>query len=430
MGRVCLGIMGWAMVWSAVWLGALEQVARGADEDDTKGSLVIIGGVIRSSESAIWSRLIDLAGGPGAKIAVFPTASGDPIPTGNRSVDALKRYGAEAFLVPVALSKIGVDYRQVVADPNWVERVRGASGVFFVGGAQANITRALRSADGNNTPILDAVWQVYRRGGVVAGYSAGAAIMSSVMCKEAGMVLRTLRHGVTLGKEVDQGFGFLNHDWFVEQHCLTRGRFARALAIMDAQGVDYGIGVDDNTALVVERNTELEVIGQRGVVMLDMSEARHDSLIRGFNLHNVKLSYLDHGDRLNLRTLEVTPANHKLRGTKIDPQAPGFDPDYDEDQFESNILGDTTLANLMTTLIDNRQPQAVGLAFDGSEARKGPTAGFEFRFYREPDSVGWFSDAEGDDAYTVLNIHLDIRPVEVGGPLYQTRARDLEASGR
>jgi hypothetical protein len=153
-----------------------------------------------------------------------------------------------------------------------------------------------------------------------------------------------------------------------------------------------------------------------------MSNASRDKSTPAFNVKNVKLSYLDHGDRLNLQTRAVTPAKHKLQGRKIDPFAPDFNPDSDEDQFETNILGNTTIANVMTQLIWNRQSQAVGLAFDGLKSRIGPTSGFEFRFYRERDSLGWYSDAEGDDAFTVINIHLDIRPVQVALNAFRAEA--------
>ena len=65
------------------------------------------------------------------------------------------------------------------------------------------------------------------RGGVVAGSSAGAAVMSRMMFREARSVLRTLENGVQMGKELAPGLGFLDPSWFVDQHCLARGRFAR-----------------------------------------------------------------------------------------------------------------------------------------------------------------------------------------------------------
>ena len=72
------------------------------------------------------------------------------------------------------------------------------------------------------------MWDVYRRGGVVVGTSAGAAVMSHIMYRDARNVLETLNKGVSMGHEIAYGLGFLDATWFVEQHSLTRGRFARA----------------------------------------------------------------------------------------------------------------------------------------------------------------------------------------------------------
>lgn len=92
----------------------------------------------------------------------------------------------------------------------------------------------LVNQDESPTPLLEAIWHVYRSGGLVAGTSAGAAVMSRAMFVEADFVLPVLTDGVQVGKEVDHGLGFLPRDCFVDQHFLTRGRFGRALVAMQA----------------------------------------------------------------------------------------------------------------------------------------------------------------------------------------------------
>ena len=187
----------------------------------TKGSLVIVGGGLRFNNDEIWGRIVALAPAPDGtkpKIAVFPTASANPVTTGTRIVEALKRYGAEAFVVPVAMRSMEQPYEQAVQDPQLVESVKSAHGVFFSGGSQRHITTALYTKEGKHTPMLDAIWAVYRGGGVIAGTSAGAAVMSHVMCRDARKVLATLQDGVKMGREVDRGLGFLDADWFVDQH--------------------------------------------------------------------------------------------------------------------------------------------------------------------------------------------------------------------
>jgi cyanophycinase len=91
--------------------------------------------------------------------------------------------------------------------------------------------------------------------------------------------------------------------------------------------------------------------------------------------------------------------------------------------FYTDILGNATVADLLGRLIDNEEDEAIGLAFNGLDAREQPSDGFEFRFYRGPDSRGWYTESFGGEDYTVLGIHLDIRPISIAGPLYSDRRR-------
>ncbi|MES2347949.1 MAG: Type 1 glutamine amidotransferase-like domain-containing protein, partial [Pseudomonadota bacterium] len=174
-----------------------------------KGSLVIIGGNLRADNAEVWQRIVQLAGGQGARIAVLPSASSDPTLVGEAIVARLNAYGASAFLVPLAVKLADSDFRKVADDPELAAAVRGAGGVFFVGGDQARITQALVREDGSRSAVLDAVWDLYRNGGVVAGSSAGAAIMSSTMFYAPNTVFATLRAGVTEGREIAPGLGFI-----------------------------------------------------------------------------------------------------------------------------------------------------------------------------------------------------------------------------
>ncbi len=402
-----------------------EKTARtiaAEDSDEPKGSLVIIGGSERFRDRELWDTIVELAGGEGAKIAVFPTAaSGQPVKSCAKLVQTLNRAGAEAFIAPVAWSEVDRDVSEAVFDPELVERVRSATGVYFVGGAQGRIVDALLDDNKERTPMLDAIWDVYRQGGVIAGTSAGAAIMSHVMFRDAPPPLKILQNGVSMGEELDDGLGFLDKQWFVEQHCLVRGRFARALVAMHTQGIPFGIGVDENTALVVKRGYEASVIGYKGVLIMDISQAKRDAKMEGFALKNVKLSYLDRGDSIDLRTRVVKPAAEKCDDIFLDPNAEDYSPYFDHRMFYTDILGNAAVADLLGRLIDNKESEATGLAFSGLDSKHEPSNGFEFKFYRGPDSKGWYTEEFGGEDYTVLNIHLDIRPIRINGPLYEHR---------
>ncbi|MBD8530782.1 MULTISPECIES: cyanophycinase [unclassified Massilia] len=395
-----------ALALAVAWLAGS---VRAAEAPASKGSLVIIGGALRPDNAAVWERIVELAGGKGARIAVFASASANPEKSGAGLVERLDKYGANAFFVPVAVRLTGTDYQVAADSPELAQAVRSAGGAYFAGGDQARITRALRRPDGSNTRVLDALWELYRRGGVIAGSSAGAAIMSSTMFGNPKPVLATLKLGLTDGQEIAPGLGFIGDDVFIDQHLLVRGRFARMLPAMLQKGYKLGLGIDENTAMVVGPNRDVEVLGYKGALVVDLSAA--NARQGTFNVSNVRLSYLDNGDRFNIATHSFTPAPDKADG-RLDPARPY----YREPLFSADILGNSTVVDLMGKLIDSDQFEAIGLTLDSANAVQ-PDLGFEFKFSRTGDSVGYMSATT--EAYSVYNVRLDIRPIVVKRPLYQ-----------
>lgn len=406
---------------SLFWLAGRESWAAeetSSAEPKVRGSLVIIGGSERFSHREYWDEIVELAGGPGARIAVFPTASGDPVKKGGWVISALNKSGADAFLVPVAWKQVAKEPQNAVSDPDLVAQVHESTGIFLIGGEQDKIVKALYTPEGEQTPMLQAIWEVYRKGGVIAGTSAGAAVMSRIMYRDAESVLDTMTKGVHWGKEIDRGLGFLHPDWFVDQHLFARGRFARTLVAMQNQGFKYGIGVEENSAVIVTNGKDVRVIGYKGALVMDLSRAEHDPTLGRFNLKNARLTYLDRGDRFDLETREVTPSQEKLDDEKLDPKSPDYRPGLRRPLFATDILGNTTVIDLMGTLMETVSPVAFGLAFDGHAAKKEPVDGFEFKFTRDDESIAWYTELFGGDDYTVVNIRLDIRPIRITGPLY------------
>jgi cyanophycinase len=397
-------------VWLALALAAVCARALAAG-DAPRGSLVIIGGGLRANNAEVWERIVSLAGGKGARIAVLPTAAQNPAKEARLTADALARYGARPFVVPVAPMLAGTDVRKAADDPALADAIRKAGGVFFTGGDQARITGSLRRADGSNTAVLDALWALYRRGGVIAGTSAGAAIMSSTMFYDPPLdVMPVLKNGVVDGRDVAPGLGFIGTDVFVDQHLLARGRFARMLPAMLARGYTLGLGIDENTAAVVGPSRDVTVIGYRGALVIDLAQATTDGTQPGFNLSNARISYLDSGDRFNLATRIYTPG----------PDKEPVDRKYVEHRppiFYTDILGNTAVADLLEKLADSDLQRAVGVAFEGPDSPT-PERGFEFTFTRVPDSREYVTNRE--DAYSIYRIRMDVRPVRVRQPFYTT----------
>ena len=387
-------------------------------EPVVRGYAVPIGGALKADNEEVWQRLVQLAGGKGARFVVFGTASEDPEASAKQVVDQLQRRGALAEALPVAPKFSWVDLNKVVRDQALIAKVKAARGVFFTGGLQERIVDVLLP-NGQTTPMLDAIWDVYRRGGVVAGTSAGAAIMSTVMFRDAPSVINILKGRFAEGKQIDRGLGFVGPSLFVDQHFLKRGRFGRMIPLMMSKGYQIGLGVDENTAAVI-RGDEVEIIGDRGALVVDLSAATNKPELGAFNVTGARLSYLEHGDRYHLRARSVTPAPFKLRGDLHDHESPSFRPYYTDEVFHLDMLGDSTISNAMSRLIDSSRTEVQGLAFDVVPRAGDPLAelGFLFRLYKGSDSLGWSTEEFGGEQYTVTNLYLDISPVRLPRPLY------------
>jgi len=399
----------------ALLLCQLPMNAHAEDSTQPQGSLVIIGGALRVDNAVVWQRIVQQAGGKGAKIAVIPAAAGSPEKSGGFAVESLNQHGAQAFMIPLSVRHAQFKPQDIVNDPAWLNKLKDASGVYFTGGDQGRIVQALVKPDGSKTAMLEAIWALYQRGGVIAGSSAGAAIMSTTMFYDAKPVLPTLKLGVTDGKEIAAGLGFIGPDVFIDQHLIIRGRFARMLPVMLKKNYKLGLGIDENTAMVVSNHGEVEVIGYKGAILFDLSQATTDGSQKNFNISNAHISYLDRGDRYNLRSKTLTPSADKLQG-KINPSQTGSAEQNTDQRFYPDILANTVVTDLMFHLVDGRQERAIGLAF-GMDAQ--PELGFEFSFNKVAESLAYYSNASGAESYTIHNLRLDIRPVTMNLPLYK-----------
>ena len=208
-----------------------------------KGSLVIGGGGGMTDE--VWAKFIELAGGEDSKIVVVPTASAradedDPAQT----VAQWKERGAARVDVLHTRS------REVAQSAEFVAPLTSATGVWFGGGSQSRITEAYLG-----TAVDKALRDILRRGGVIGGSSAGAAIMTEVMISGGNPVAR-----------VAPGFGLLPGA-VVDQHFLRRSRVNRLLGVLENHPGLVGFGIDEGTALVVT-GTQVSVVGRSYVMVL------------------------------------------------------------------------------------------------------------------------------------------------------------------
>jgi len=213
------------------------------------GSLLVVGGALR--DTAIVRSFIDLAGGPEALIVVVPTA-GDADPYDDRNA------GLEQFLALGATNLRVLHTRDpAVADSEaFTAPLREAGGVWFIGGRQ------WRLADAYLGTRAEAEFRgVLARGGVVGGSSAGASILGSYLVRGD-----TESNTVMMGDH-EVGFGLLRNT-AIDQHLLARNRQFDLVDVIRTYPELLGIGIDEDTAIVV-RGNRFEVIGQSYVVIYD-----------------------------------------------------------------------------------------------------------------------------------------------------------------
>ncbi len=371
-------------------------------EDATPGTLILIGGVLSLKQRVVWTRISELAGG---EVVVIPAANERSRLYGNYAVRGLTRSGLFARLLPVAVSpdEFNSHYRQASRSPDLVEQVRDADAVFFVGGAPQRLAKVLFNEDGSATPLAAAIEQVYADGGIIIGGIPGLAGAHTGMD-----ALYVLQQGQLPEQQLYRGLGLIDEDWYVDQHFFVAGRFAETLVTMHQRSVDFGIGVGPNAAAVI-RDDELEVIGEAGLVIVDLSRATSAVDDAGFNLKGVRLSYLGDGDRVDMRTARISPHSSKLDGFEIHPSPDGQEAVRENSLVVDDVLAGDHLVQLLVAALDGEGNQSTGLAFHQRRERR--AGGFRFRFYAASDTAGWLSVGSGGERYTALNVYLDVTPL-------------------
>jgi len=195
-------------------------------------------------------------------------------------------------------------------DPTIAADLASCSGFYFTGGSQNRVVDVFLP-QGDTTAAYRALWQRWREGAVVAGSSAGAAMMSRVMIAGGGSD-EAVASGIAAGEDGDGvsirgGMGFFDRA-MVDQHFLARGRIGRLLvAVLATDSLPLGLGIDENTALVVDGDTAF-VAGASGVVVVD---GRHVQRTGPHHGSGLRVSLAGTGDALDLRTFEVRRSGTK-----------------------------------------------------------------------------------------------------------------------
>jgi cyanophycinase len=249
-----------------------------------------IGGAMEQENPEILREFIRRAGGAAARIVILPQASSLP-ETGQEYVDGFHSLGVD--------HAAALEFRQrsAAGTPEQIELLRQATGIFIAGGDQLRLS-VLYGGTALEAELLAA----YHRGCLVGGTSAGAAILSKTMIAN-GQGGPTPREGIV---QFAPGLGFTDKFTF-DQHFRQRDRLGRLAYAVAAHPGLLGIGLDENTAAIVEEDAFITVWGSGGVTIVDGREITGSDLPEiekggPVAISNLKIHFLTHGctyDRLN-----------------------------------------------------------------------------------------------------------------------------------
>ncbi len=256
---------------------AQEQAPSPPQVGPDNGSLVVVGGAMRSPE--IYQRFIQLAGGPDAHIVLVPTAGGsEEYDDFYQGMNSWRANGARN------LTLLHTTDPEVADTDAFVEPLKTAGGVFFLGGRQWRLVDAY-----GGTKAEAAFREVLERGGVIGGSSAGASIQGSFLVRGD-----TETNTIMMGDH-QRGFGYLRNVG-IDQHVLRRNRQFDLIEVIEARPELLGIGLDEDTAIIVQGD-QFQVIGSSYALIYD-NQATVGA--------NGKFYFLAPGDRFDLATREAT----------------------------------------------------------------------------------------------------------------------------
>ena len=303
-------------------------------EEAAPGRLVIVGGALDSANAEVYRAVIEGRDGNGP-LCVLPTASGEPAASMESAAAILAAYAGPGAVVGILLS---TDDPARADSSSVADSLAACSGYFFTGGAQSRVLDVFLP-QGDTTEAFRALWRRWQEGAVVSGSSAGAAMMSGIMIA-SGNSPEAVERGLAAqedgeGISIRRGMGFFERA-MLDQHFLARGRIGRLLvAVLAVDSVPVGLGIDENTALVVDGATA-RVVGASGVVVVDGRAAERTSAIRG---SGIRVTLAGTGDLVDLGTFEVRRAPAKVALPPSDAALTAPDDPFERWAFLHVLLG-------------------------------------------------------------------------------------------
>jgi len=286
------------------------------DVDHAQGTLVLIGGATHSNGEALAAFTRRAHGPQGGSIVALTTASGNPAASARQWRRDLRAAGCFNVQIPV------VSTRDDATNPRFVAALASAQGIFFGGGDQIKLVSII-----GGTPAGDAIRDAYVRGIVIGGTSAGAAALAKTTL--AGNEVD--EHGQLVEQYIGPGLGLVRHPTIIDTHFSQRRRLYRLFVALAEFPELLGLGIDEDTAIVVEGNVG-RVVGTGSVTFVDgrgitysNAGAHRDGMPLTLSAMRVGIVGAGHAFDLQTRELVHADASHdRLTEPSSAMRQPGF----------------------------------------------------------------------------------------------------------
>ncbi len=274
-----------------------------------KGTLIPIGGnedkgidenemyTLEFIDEGILYHVVKEAGGIEAKIVIIPTASSIPVEVGQNYIEAFTTLGCKNATV------LDIRTKEDSEKQESIDLIKSANCVMFSGGNQSKITDKI-----GGTTIHDILINRYKNEGgfVIAGTSAGAMAMANQMIAGGSATEAFVKGAVTMYK----GLGLIP-ELIIDTHFIRRGRFGRQSEAVAKHPNLIGIGLAEDTGMIIKNGNDCTVIGSGMAIVFDGSELSHNNekiLKEGtpMTMANLKVHVLSNSDQYNIKNRKVT----------------------------------------------------------------------------------------------------------------------------
>ncbi len=277
-----------------------KLIAIGGAED--KGTDLEKGEIQRNNlnffELGILRRIVEEAGGPLSRIEVITTASTIPYEVGDNYLNAFGKIGCTNIGV------IHIRNRIDAANPDYIERITKCNAVMFSGGNQLRLTSSF-----GGTKFLQIISGRYvsEENFMIAGTSAGAMAMSNTMIYEGNATKAHLKGEV----KITTGLAFVN-DVIIDSHFEKRGRFGRLAQAVATNPGCIGIGLGEDTGMLIKEGNKMEAIGSGCVMIIDGHDIGYSNIAdipegSPYSIENLKVHFCEKGNGFLVKERKFIP---------------------------------------------------------------------------------------------------------------------------